>query len=83
MSSVALSGRTVAITGAARGIGFATARAAANAGAQVVIGDLDTAALASAAEQIGRAHPVFLDVTSRESFGASPPPSTPTATSMC
>jgi len=70
MSSVALSGRTVAITGAARGIGFATARAAANAGAQVVIGDLDTAALAAAAEQIGRAHPVFLDVTSRESFAA-------------
>jgi len=68
---VALPGRTVAITGAARGIGLATARAAANAGAQVVIGDLDTAALTAAAEQIGpRAHPVFLDVTSRESFAA-------------
>lgn len=66
---MALPRRTVAITGAARGIRFAT-RAAANAGAQVVIGDLDTAAL-TAAEQIGpRAHPVFLDVTSRESFAA-------------
>ena len=68
---MALSGRTVAITGAARGIGLATARAAANAGAQVVIGDLDTAALTAAAEQIGpRACPVVLDVTSRESFAA-------------
>lgn len=70
MSSVALCGRTVAITGAARGIGLATDRAAANAGAQVVIGDFDTAALA-AAEQIGpRVCPVLLDVTSRESFTA-------------
>lgn len=36
-----LSGKVVAITGAARGIGFATARALANQGAVVAVGDLD------------------------------------------
>jgi NAD(P)-dependent dehydrogenase (short-subunit alcohol dehydrogenase family) len=53
--------RVVAITGGARGIGLATARALAADGAHVAIGDLDAAAVHGAA-----AYP--LDVTSPVSF---------------
>jgi len=61
----------VAITGGARGIGLAVGHAAASAGAQVVIGDLDIEVLADAAGKIGPlAHPVVLDVTNRQSFKA-------------
>lgn len=38
---IALRGASVAITGAARGIGYATARAFIAEGARVFIGDLD------------------------------------------
>jgi NAD(P)-dependent dehydrogenase (short-subunit alcohol dehydrogenase family) len=59
----------VAITGAARGIGYATAQALLAKGATVVIGDIDEKAVAEAAETLGvRGLP--LDVTSRESFTA-------------
>ncbi|GLW62358.1 putative short chain dehydrogenase/reductase [Actinomadura rubrobrunea] len=59
----------VAITGGARGIGLATARAVRAAGADVVIGDIDEAAVTRAAERLGvRGLP--LDVTSRASFTA-------------
>jgi NAD(P)-dependent dehydrogenase (short-subunit alcohol dehydrogenase family) len=59
----------VAITGAARGIGYATAQALLAKGATVVIGDIDETAVAEAAERLGvRGLP--LDVTSRESFTA-------------
>jgi NAD(P)-dependent dehydrogenase (short-subunit alcohol dehydrogenase family) len=59
----------VAITGAARGIGYATAQALLAKGATVVIGDIDETAVAEAAEKLGvRGLP--LDVTSRESFAA-------------
>ncbi|MCV7357438.1 SDR family oxidoreductase [Mycolicibacterium fluoranthenivorans] len=64
-----ISGRTVAITGAARGIGYATAQALLARGARVVIGDRDVAALESAVTSLGgrvSGHP--LDVTDRESF---------------
>lgn len=57
----------VAVTGGARGIGLATARAFARAGADVVIGDVDVAAAGAAAGEIGAvAH--LLDVRDPVSF---------------
>jgi NAD(P)-dependent dehydrogenase (short-subunit alcohol dehydrogenase family) len=62
-----LHGKVVAVTGGARGIGDATARALAAAGARVAIGDVDAdLAAASAQSYGGLALP--LDVTSRASF---------------
>ena len=64
-------GKTVAITGAARGIGFATARALLQRGARVVIGDRDVAFEESAVAQLSTLGPVSghpLDVTDPESF---------------
>src|ERR1700750_1618600 len=64
-------GKTIAITGAARGIGYATAKALLSRGARVIIGDRDVAVLESAIAGLGSlgmvsGHP--LDVTDRESF---------------
>jgi short-subunit dehydrogenase len=64
-------GKTVAITGAARGIGYATAEALLARGARVIIGDRDVAALESAVtglSSLGQASGYPLDVTSKESF---------------
>lgn len=64
-------GKTIAITGAARGIGFATARALLQRGARVVIGDRDVALEESAVAQLSKIGPVSgypLDVTDAESF---------------
>jgi NAD(P)-dependent dehydrogenase (short-subunit alcohol dehydrogenase family) len=62
-----LVGKVIAVTGGARGIGEATARALTAAGARVAVGDLDEAlAQQSAASYGGLGLP--LDVTSRESF---------------
>jgi len=61
--------KVIAITGAARGIGFAIARALKAGGATVVIGDIDEAAAADAGERLG-VTALPLDVTSRESFTA-------------
>jgi NAD(P)-dependent dehydrogenase (short-subunit alcohol dehydrogenase family) len=59
----------VAMTGAARGIGRATAELFAASGARVCLGDLDGDGAAGAAEAIGeRASAYALDVRSRESF---------------
>ncbi|GAA0947944.1 SDR family oxidoreductase [Actinocorallia libanotica] len=57
----------VAITGAARGIGFATAKALRDKGAAVVIGDVDEEAVRSAAAELGVTG-LRLDVTDRASF---------------
>ncbi|WP_312880362.1 SDR family oxidoreductase [Actinokineospora xionganensis] len=68
---IALGDAVVVVTGAARGIGRATATAFAARGATVHVGDLDGEAAKEAAESIGgdvRAHE--LDVTSRSSFAA-------------
>lgn len=48
-----LDGRTAVITGAAQGIGFEIARSFVDAGARVVIGDLNADAAAAAAEKLG------------------------------
>ena len=64
-------GRTIAITGAARGIGHATAKALLARGARVVIGDRDVAVLEEAVTGLGKFGQVTgypLDVTDRESF---------------
>jgi len=67
----ALSGRVVAITGAARGIGKATATALVRRGARVAIGDLDLPlAERTAAELGGGTIAVALDVTDRASLAA-------------
>ena len=64
-------GKTIAITGAARGIGFATAKALLARGARVVIGDRDVALGESAVaglSKLGQVSGYPLDVTDRESF---------------
>jgi len=66
-----LDGALVVITGAARGIGLATARAFVDAGAQVALGDLDDALAKQAATELGAtASGHRLDVTDKESFAA-------------
>jgi NAD(P)-dependent dehydrogenase (short-subunit alcohol dehydrogenase family) len=68
-ASRSLSGRVVAITGGARGIGRATAGALTRKGARVAIGDLDLALAESTAAAIGGgALALGLDVTDRASF---------------
>ncbi len=61
-------GRVVAITGAARGIGRATARALVAKGARVSIGDVDVALARRTAEELGAGVVALpLDVTDRAS----------------
>jgi NADP-dependent 3-hydroxy acid dehydrogenase YdfG len=65
----ALTGKVIAITGGARGIGKATALALVRKGARVAIGDLDRElAEQTAAELGGETLALELDVTRRESF---------------
>lgn len=67
MRPIRLDGAAVAITGGARGIGLATAKAFAAKGSRVFIGDLDADLAAKAAAEIG-GQGFGLDVRSRESF---------------
>ena len=63
-----LQGKVVAITGAARGIGLATARALSAKGMKVAIGDLAKADSDKAAASVNGAQGFELDVTDSDSF---------------
>ncbi len=69
-----LIGRVAIVTGAAEGIGFATARRLAQAGAAVAVADLDGAAAARAAAELtrdgGRAIGVAVDVSDEQAVQA-------------
>ncbi len=68
---LSLSTKVVAITGGARGIGHATARALADRGARVAIGDLDGDLAEEVAADLGAgAFGVGVDVTDTEAFTA-------------
>jgi NADP-dependent 3-hydroxy acid dehydrogenase YdfG len=68
---ISLQGKVVAITGAARGIGRATAGALVSEGARVAIGDLDGELAERTAAELGGDTVAFeLDVTRRDSFAS-------------
>jgi len=71
MTRYELAGQTVAVTGGARGIGLAIARACSEAGMSVAIGDLSEAASTEAAQSLpGPASGLAVDVRDRASFSA-------------
>ena len=63
----AVAGKVIAITGGARGVGFEAATQLQDAGAIVVIGDVDGEALGKAAAELG-INGIELDVTDSASF---------------
>jgi NAD(P)-dependent dehydrogenase (short-subunit alcohol dehydrogenase family) len=65
---VSPAGKVIAITGAARGIGLATATVLRDSGARVAIGDVDESAVHAAGSRLGLAVHRRLDVTDRQSF---------------
>jgi NAD(P)-dependent dehydrogenase (short-subunit alcohol dehydrogenase family) len=70
-TSRSLNGKVAVVTGGARGIGQALARALAREGVVVAIGDLDAAAAAAAASELGNGSVgLALDVTDRPGFTA-------------
>lgn len=66
-----LDGLHALVTGAASGIGAATARELAAAGASVLIADINVTAAETLAATLPSAQPLHLDVTSRESIAAA------------
>jgi len=71
VSKKTLDGRVIAITGAARGIGLATAQALVARGARVAMGDLDGDLAAVEAAALGSAaFGASLDITDEASFAA-------------
>ena len=68
-----LSGQVAAVTGAASGIGFASAQAMVNAGATVVLVDRDSVALDKACATLGAsALPLVLDLLDPAQCAAMP-----------
>jgi NAD(P)-dependent dehydrogenase (short-subunit alcohol dehydrogenase family) len=68
-----LDGRVAVVTGGAKGIGLFYSQALAEAGASVVVADIDTASVVQTSERLSKEHAgrilaVELDVTSRESI---------------
>ncbi|MBW8752745.1 MAG: SDR family oxidoreductase [Sphingomonadales bacterium] len=71
MDGFSLDGRVAVVTGAASGIGRQTAQTFAEAGARVVIGDVDEAGLSETAAAIGAAAtPLLTDVSRRSEIEA-------------
>jgi short-subunit dehydrogenase len=68
MKRVSVAEKVVAITGGARGIGFATATLLHGLGAKVAIGDIDRSAVREAASHLALEVGRRLDVTDRRSF---------------
>lgn len=68
--AVTLTGRVVAVTGAARGIGFQIAQHLIARGAKVAISDIDADALAAAGAQLGAALTHAFDVTDPAAYDA-------------
>jgi 2-keto-3-deoxy-L-fuconate dehydrogenase len=66
-----LNGRHALVTGGASGIGEATVKELARAGAFVWIADVNLAAAQALAEQVGMAKAIHLDVTSEKSIAAA------------
>lgn len=65
---VSLAGRVAVVTGGARGIGLATARRLAEAGATVVVGDLDAGDARAVADELGG---LALEVDVRDADGVA------------
>src|SRR3978361_1369214 len=68
MKAASVSGKIVAVTGGARGIGLAIATVLNHLGAKVAIGDIDESAVKESGDRLGLALSRGLDVTDRESF---------------
>lgn len=66
-----LDGRTALVTGGASGIGEATCRVLAGAGARVLIADLDCAGAEALARELPDAAPLYLDITDETAVAAA------------
>ena len=67
MNTYDLGGRTAAVTGAARGIGYAIAKRLLDSGANVMLWDIDASTLSAAAARLGeRAGTAAVDVADQE-----------------